>query len=103
MRFSRARAHSGSSIVGVHSTVRTDQMGKDRGIIAAARPNLHHGLGLLDFAGSQPIGVSARLADIDPSLAIQREEQVLIEECRIIVGRLHVWVGAEVQPGDGIS
>jgi hypothetical protein len=86
------------NLIGVDPAVGADQMRKYCRVVATTRSNLHHGLRLLDVAGCQPISVGTGLADIDPALAIQREEQILIEECGIIVGCLHVSVPTEVQP-----
>jgi anaerobic glycerol-3-phosphate dehydrogenase len=64
------RRQSLIDFIGINPAACTDQMGKDCGIVAASRPNLHHGLGLLDVAGSKPIGMSAGHPNIDPALAI---------------------------------
>jgi hypothetical protein len=83
-------------------------MRKDRGIVTAPRPNLHHGFSFRNVAGSQPGRMCARHPHIDFAFPIQRDGQVLVEKRRIIVGRLHVTVRAEVQPprtlsGEGLA
>src|SRR6478609_9558358 len=76
------------------AAARAYEMREDRGVIAAARADLDHGLAFLHRATTEPIGVRTGHPDIETSRAVEREQRVLIEEGGIVIRRHDIGVAA---------
>src|SRR5262249_45678885 len=86
------------NLVAVDAPGSADEMCEDGGVVAAARTDLHHRLAFLGLTTAEPISVRRRHADVDAVLPVQCQQEVLIEEGRIVVGTFDIVVATQRQP-----
>jgi len=93
--FAREPCQTFVDLVGMDAAAGADEVREDRGVIAAARADLDHGLALLHSTAAEPVGVRAGHSDIEAARRIQREKRVLVEEGGIVIGRHDIGMPAE--------
>ena len=84
-RFARGAGRQvGVDLEGVDRSARSGQMGKDRGVVAAARPDMQDRFVRRDRKRVKAVGIQARFVDVDASRRVKRDQNVLIEKRRVV-------------------
>ena len=91
-------ANTGIDLEGVNPAAASNQMGEDRGVVAAACSHLNHGLAFAEAESAKPPRMSARLADIDSARRIQRNERILVDEGEVVVGSFDIAEPRKIDP-----
>src|SRR3954463_6146506 len=94
----RPRGELRVDLVGVDHAVRTGEPGEQGGVVAGARSDVDGRLAGVYGEGREAGGVQGRLAVVDLLLPLDGDREVLVQERRIVVGRLDVARAGEDVP-----
>src|SRR5690349_24051828 len=77
-------------VVGVDPAGRPDELREQGGVVTGTRADVEDRVALLRGERVETAGVQTGFADVDAARWVERDEGVLVEESRIVVGSLDV-------------